>query len=187
MTNYETITDAYNANREIRGRLKALLASVKENPGMSNPAEAKWSIPQIVEHIAIVAEGTGKIVAKLTAEARKDGRAGDGRLHLSPEFGVKGEQIADIKVEAPERVHPTGSVTIHDAVARLDAAADAVWEVKPDLETFDGLHHTFPHPYFGNISACEWLVLGGLHELRHIKQIERLIGNDHKKAPPEGG
>ena len=35
--------------------------------------------------------------------------------------------------------------------------------------------HKFPHPFFGELSATEWLVLLGGHEARHTAQIERIL------------
>jgi hypothetical protein len=44
---------------------------------------------------------------------------------------------------------------------------------------FDGDTHKFPHPYFGPLSAVEWLVLLGGHEARHLQQIKNIAGKIH--------
>jgi len=45
------------------------------------------------------------------------------------------------------------------------------------FETNDGNQNKFPHPYFGDLSAIEWLVLIGGHEVRHLRQIKGMIAN----------
>jgi hypothetical protein len=44
----------------------------------------------------------------------------------------------------------------------------------PQFEASSG-EATFPHPYFGEMTAVEWLILAGGHEKRHTDQIRRLL------------
>lgn len=185
--NIETIGDAYDANDKIHERLVNVLSSVGDGANVREPGE-KWSIAEIVEHIAMVNEGTTKICTKLVREAKPNAKAGTGRVTLSDSFGEKAKQIATLKVDAPERVQPTGGVDIPTSLARMDAAGESMRALRTDLETLDVSGHTFPHPFFGDITAVEWLVLGGQHELRHTKQIERLLETSgREKARSEGG
>lgn len=99
----------------------------------------------------------------------------DGSVNLAPEFGQKWAELAKVRVEAPERVHPTGDVSIADSVAKLSDNDKSFAELKSDLTAYDLSQHTFPHPYFGNLTAAEWLIIAGGHEKRHTKQIQEML------------
>ena len=87
----------------------------------------------------------------------------------------KGKEIAGMKVNAPEFVQPTGAKSIAESLAKLDENTEQLEHLRTLFESVDGTELKFPHPFFGDISAHEWLSLKGAHELRHIKQIENLV------------
>jgi len=170
----ETISDAYEHNARVHERLRSVIAGISQDQLNARPDGEKWSVQEIVEHIAMVDEGTSRICTKLVGEAKAAGKPGNGRIGLSPAFGEKSAVVAGIKVEAPERVQPKGEATVDESFARMEATASAFDAIRADLETYDLSEHTFPHPFFGQITASEWLVLAGGHAERHTKQIERL-------------
>jgi hypothetical protein len=172
---YETIEDIYAGNAKVRGRLQELVASLLPEQISQLPDGEKWTIAQIVEHIAMVDEGTVRICAKLLKKAEEAGHTSDGRAVITDDFLQKGSEIAAIKVDAPQFVQPTGDQTITDSLARLDDNQARLDDLRPLFESVGGTDLKFPHPFFGNISAHEWLALKGGHEMRHIKQIERLL------------
>jgi hypothetical protein len=172
---YESIADIYTANEKVRERLKALVERLTPEQTTALPEGEKWNVQQIVEHISMVDESTAKICAKLLKKAQEAGQTNDGGVSISDGFVEKGQEIAAIKVEAPSFVQPTGSKSIADAIAKLDETSGRVAEMRTLFETVGCSGFTFPHPFFGDISAQEWLALKGGHEMRHIKQIERLL------------
>jgi hypothetical protein len=172
---YETIEEIYAGNERVRNRLHDLLSKLTPEQATALPEDEKWTIAQIVEHISIVDENTIKICAKLLKKAQEDGQASDGKATMSDSFLAGGQKIAGIKVEAPSIVQPTGDMTIDDSLAKLEATAERARELRDLFETIGGTEHKFPHPFFGDISAHEWLALKGGHEMRHIKQIEKVL------------
>ena len=172
---YETIADIYSANQKIREALKATVGQIQPAELTALPSGEKWTIQQIVEHISMVDFSTARICAKLVDGAKAAGRPSDGTATISAEFGKKIAAIADMKVEAPERVRPTGNVTIPESFERMGANTETFTAMRADLEQFDLSEPKFPHPYFGDITAAEWLIVAGGHEMRHTKQIERLL------------
>ena len=173
--NYETIEQIYDANKKIRGRLKELLAGLSETQITTLPEDEKWTVAQIVEHISMVDEGSMKICAKLLKKAEAAGRISDGKVSISDNFLQKGKEIAGMKVNAPEFVQPTGAKSIAESLAKLDQNSEQLEQLRGLFESVDGTDLKFPHPFFGDISAQEWLSLKGGHEMRHIKQIENLL------------
>ena len=172
---FETIADIYEGNAKVRQRLKDLVSPLTAEQGSTAREGENWTIAEIVEHIAIVDEGTLKICAKLLKKAEAAGQAADAGVKISEGFMQKSREIAVMKVEAPDFVKPTGERSIADSIAKLDENSERASELRSKFETVDGSSFKFPHPFFGEITAHEWLALKGGHELRHLKQIERLL------------
>jgi hypothetical protein len=170
----ETIEEVYARNAALGERLKMLVDSLPKEKLNHLPDGEKWTICNIVEHISIVESSIVKICAKLLSKAESDGTLADGAISVSDAFGRKALEIATTKLEAPDFVKPTGEAKVEDSLRVCDENRQKLDEIKPLFEKFDSNIHKFPHPYFGDLSAGEWLNLLGGHKMRHIKQIERL-------------
>ena len=170
---YKTVDDVYAANAAIREKFKSAFASLTDEQLNAKPDGEGWSVAQIVEHVAIVNGGALRICAKLLSKGEAAGKANDGSVTLSSAFlgaGADGQ-----KLEAPEMVRPINNVPIADSIAKLDELQGQYADLKAKFEMVDGIDAKFPHPYFGDLSAQEWLVLSGAHEIRHLKQIRRVL------------
>ena len=172
---YQTIDEIYEGNDKIRTRLKQLVETIPAEKATALPEDEKWTVAQIVEHIAIVDEGALRICSKLLTKAQAAGQTSDGSVVITDNFRQKGSEIAGMKVEAPEFVRPTGSKTIAESITKLDETAQRIEELRELFTSVNGTELKFPHPFFGDISAQEWLALKGGHEMRHIKQIEKVL------------
>lgn len=172
---YQSIADIYLANASVRENLVAILDGVSESEATALPDGEKWSIQHVVEHISMVETGISMICSRMLDAAKADGKTSDGSFKLSDKFLESLAQLATARVEAPERVQPTGEVAIQDSLRKLTTATDTLKSLRTGLESTDVTGHTFPHPYFGPLTATEWLVIAGLHERRHTAQIEGLL------------
>lgn len=167
----ETIDEVYALNEAAIARLKETVSAISPDDAAALPAGETWSLQQVIEHVAIVDDGIARICGKLLDQAEAEGRAGDGKCKVSETF-LKGTKAArDQKLMAPERVQPTGSQTIEGSLAKIDSTTQKLADMKSRFERFDGASQTFPHPYFGDISAHDWLILRGGHIDRHLRQI----------------
>lgn len=173
--NYQTISEIYEANAKIREKLKALVAKIGDEQAEILPEGEKWTIKEFVEHIAIVDEGMMRICAKLLNAAKESGIPSDGTAKFTEEIARKMAGARAAKFEAPDRVRPTGTKTIAESLARMDATQAAFDELKPLFESVECSEVKFPHPALGDMTAHEWLALRGGHEARHIKQIEGVL------------
>jgi hypothetical protein len=170
---HKSIDEIYAANARVRERLRAAVAEIPDEIANARPAGEKWSVAEIVEHVAMVNAGALRICERLL---RKAAEANGGvEVRMSDNFLQKAGEIASMKVEAPEMVRPSGARSIRDSLEDLSALELKYAEAKPLFETLDGSTLTFPHPFFGDITAHEWLGLSGGHEARHIKQIEKVL------------
>jgi hypothetical protein len=172
---YETIEDIYAGNAEVRERLKAEIAAIPLEKTSVLPEGEKWTIAQILEHVAMVDESTVKICAKLLKKAQEAGQASDGQVVISDDFLQKGAEIATMKVDAPSFVQPSAGKSVAESLNQLDETAERLNEMRSLFESVNGTGFKFPHPFFGEITAQEWLALKGGHEMRHLKQISRLL------------
>lgn len=179
---YETIADIYSANKLIRERLLAVLRDIDGEQAASRSGEGSWSVSEIVEHLAIVEGGTLRICTKLIDAAKEAGKPGDDRVDLPASFNEKALAVAGTRVEAPERVRPTGEQSVEDSVEKLEEYRSQFDHLRSDLESYDISDHTFPHPFFGDLNAAEWMIVLGGHEARHTAQIERAIGQSEAEA-----
>jgi DinB superfamily len=187
--NFNTISDIYDTNALAREHLRTLLSGISDAESVVRPDGEKWSIADVVEHVSLVETAIGRICAMLLAKAEADGRTGDNAVKISDNFIGKSDEIARVKVEAPERVHPTGEKTMAESMATIDDNQRLLDEMRPLFDSLDGNEYKFPHPFFGDISAIEWLALVGGHKQRHAKQIEKILGKirQEKKPRPRGG
>lgn len=172
---YKTVDDVYAANVAIREKFKQSFASLSDEQLNAVPEGEGWSVAQIVEHVAIVNGGALRICAKLLGKGESAGKSNDGSVLISPEFIEAGSGAVGQKLEAPEMVRPINNIPIADSIAKLDELQGQYADLKQKFETIDGIDAKFPHPYFGDLSAQEWLVLSGAHEIRHLKQIRRVL------------
>ena len=172
---YESIADIYSANEKIRERLRGTVADISETEATALPDGEKWTIQQLVEHIGIVEHNIARVCGKLVDAAKANGKPTDGTVAVSNELAAQWAAAADVKLEAPERVQPTGNISIAVAFEQMNMNRDALSALQPDLETYDVSGPKFPHPYFGDLTAIEWLILIGGHEARHTAQIGRLL------------
>ncbi|HTK37618.1 MAG TPA: DinB family protein [Pyrinomonadaceae bacterium] len=174
---YRSFAEVYADNDRIRERLIATVGALDDKATEKRLDEGGWSVGQIVEHISAVDEGICKICSKLLAAARDKNLPGDGSVRLSPEFTERIDSLTKTKLEAPERVHPTGEQSVAQSLERLSANRERLSGIQHLFEAFDSTEDKFPHPHFGGLSAAEWLVLLGAHEERHLGQIDRIVAN----------
>ena len=176
--NYQNISEIYEANDKIREKLKKTVSGLNDEQANFLPeedGEGKWTIANIVEHIAIVQEGMARISAKLLSEAQNRGGQSDGKAKISEDFVKNALESLDKKLEAPERVRPSGKVSIAESLAKMEETRQKLVDLRPLFESVECSDFKFPHPFLGDLTAHEWLALVGGHEIRHIRQIKNIL------------
>ncbi|MCY7377377.1 MAG: DinB family protein [Pyrinomonadaceae bacterium] len=169
------INDIYANNDKIREQTKQLVGALSDEQTAMLPDGEKWTIAEIVEHIAIVQDGMSKISAKLLNEAQTTGKFSEGAANLSENFKTKAAEAQQLKFEAPDRVRPTGKMTIAESLAKMDETRQTLETLRPLFETVECSDFKFPHPFMGDLTAHEWLTLVGGHEARHLRQIGNIL------------
>ncbi len=172
--NSEKVAEIYAANQRAREKVIAAVKDLSAERSLSPLEGEKWSIAQVTEHIAMVADAAARICAKLLGQSEAADVESDADTAFSDTFLTKSKEIAAIKLQAPERVQPVGGQSIEQSLAKLTAVSSRFDELRPLFEQYDCREQTFPHPFFGELNAGEWLALAGLHAERHVKQVESL-------------
>jgi hypothetical protein len=159
-----------------REELRALVASLPADVLTMTRGDDNWSIAQILEHLAMVEDGSGRLFSKMLKDAEASGeRESDSSsvLSLNDRFRIA---TSEVRFMAPEHIRPTAGLSPAESMARLDASRE---RLKVAMRRASGLalgNVSMPHPAFGPFSAYQWLLSTAQHERRHMRQIRRLAG-----------
>jgi len=155
--------------------LGAAVNAVPEPLRRTRPAEGRWSVAEVLEHLAKVDRLFAERIASAIGEARAGG--------LGPEHQAR-DPLPDAvtqrmhdrtdKREAREMVLPTGTVDTSAAWEDLDRARQ---EMRAAVAGADGLalgSVRADHRFFGTLNVYQWVELTAAHEIRHADQIREI-------------
>lgn len=169
-------------NSDAQVKLVATVGTLDHETATTFVEGEKWNVAQLVEHIAIVEEGIGKLCYSLLKKARSEGSPTTNGVELSERFMEALNASLTEKLSAPESVHPSEHpVSIAHSLDRLKQSGRHIEELAPLFEQFNSTSHTFPHPHWGKMTAGEWLSIVGAHKLRHIRQINSVLDKIEKE------
>ena len=173
---YESLSQIFDEMDEIHARFYERVGALGPEDLSARPDAASWSVGEIVEHVSIVEQSILKLTNLLLMKAEAAGVAANDDGSIGP---VSVETIVERsqreKYNAPETALPGGNVSVADALARMRAVRDALEELRPRLLKTNLSQASYPHPAFGPMNLYEWLILLGIHEDRHLRQIEAII------------
>jgi hypothetical protein len=156
-----------------RAAFLAAVGRVRALGPAERPSDGRWSLAQIVEHVARVDGGVARMIAHLATKPRTATPEQLEAARLTPE---RAAQVRDrkVKIEAPERVRPGAATSLDDALALLAGAREAMLDAyrTADPALLDGA--TWDHPHFGPITLRGWVELAAHHDARHAQQVEEL-------------
>lgn len=175
---YKNVDEIYESLEKTRGKLFSTLESVTDEQTSARENGAGWSISEIAEHVALVEEGGLRISQKLLSAAEQIGVPANDALNIPPDFTGKLMSISDRKLEAPERIYPQGNQTLEESLAALKARRSELTDLRDRLQAVDASQPTFPHPFLGEMNVYQWMIMLGLHEQRHLAQINRILQNN---------
>jgi hypothetical protein len=156
-----------------RDRLLAVLEGVTDEQAAFKPSPERWSILQLVEHLATSDPGLLALIRKalespaqpeLMEQARRHDHRFLGELKPLPR-GVN---------KAPEALKPQGRYSaLADAIAAFERQREAT--IAYARATEDDLRdHFSPHSVLGPMDCFQWLIACAVHVESHTLQIEEL-------------
>jgi uncharacterized damage-inducible protein DinB len=155
-----------------RAALEQAVSTLPAAARTKRPSADKWSVAEVLEHLAIVERRIEGLLREAVARARD---AGIGRERDSSPVvpTVPVAQLLDrgAPLTASEASQPTGRL---DAGQAGEALADTQRSLRELLLDADGLalgDVTVQHPRLGPLNVYQWLVFVGAHEGRHTAQV----------------
>jgi hypothetical protein len=153
------------------GSRAALLAALDDVPAelrAPRPDASRWSIAQVVAHLAIVETGITALFRQRVTEAT----APD--TDTSPILAtIDVPRLLDREraLVAGERLQPADAPDFDDALARLGRMRETLRQaiIRADGRALGAI--VAPHPLLGSLNLYQWLVFLGAHESRHTAQI----------------
>ncbi len=172
---YKTIEEVYTANDNIRKRLLQVVTNLTTEQVDLPTENGAWTVQGVVEHVSKVDAGMTGILSRLLLKAEEDGKISDGSIKFSSGFMEAISKSQKAKFEAPDVVVPDGTHSVSDSLRLMRKSRARLMELRSKFEALDAGEYTFPHPYFGEMNAYDWLALLGFHEFRHTNQIEKIL------------
>ena len=162
-----------DANRVV---LREAIADVPPPLRETRPAPDRWSVAEVLEHLARIEEQLTRLLSAKLSEAQSTGALGtesetssvvDPRVH-------RAVLDRERRIIAGDRVLPRGELDSAAALVALEAARAKLRDL---LMSYDGIAIaavSHPHPVFGPIDAYQWFAFVGSHEARHAAQIREV-------------
>jgi hypothetical protein len=154
-----------------RAALLAHVNRVDEQARSRRPAPDRWSVAEVLEHLATVERGIAKLITLRGREKPSP--------DASPATSLDESRIAILRgrekrIEAPERVRPTGTVNAADALRALEEQRGKLRAafLEADPVSLDGCTHA--HPVLGTLTLRDWIHFVAHHEARHAEQIAEI-------------
>ncbi|MFJ7747352.1 DinB family protein [Peribacillus sp. NPDC097295] len=153
-------------NKKIREELIQAVNGLSDEQLNAHPEEGRWSIIQVLNHLYLMERAITKGIA--------DTLASDESKHADDK-PIQYTLNRDTKVDAPSSVIPTEEfLTLDEVKTKLSSSREALEAVVSHANE-DALNEkSFPHPMFQDLSLKQWIPFVGLHEKRHLFQIEEL-------------
>jgi hypothetical protein len=161
---------------EHRRGVHAAVASVPTELRDRKPAADRWSVAEVVEHLAMIEQGIAALLTMHVTAARASGVGPDpDTSSVVASYANPDAVVSRIsKISAPKRVQPTGAI---DAAAGAQALVRARAAMVSSLQNANGVcleNLMQTHPVLGPLNMYHWVVALGLHDQRHAAQIREI-------------
>ena len=162
---------------EVRTALTDRVAGLDESQLKQRCDGEGWCPEELAEHLAIVESSITGVVERLLAKSEELNTApgAEGKIDPPVKFPSVVRNPEFLKVEAPERIRPTGGVPVSESLARLEQSRRAIKSLLPRMAAVDLSAAKFPHPLMGELNLYQWLLFISEHEARHLAQMENIL------------
>lgn len=168
------MAEVITALQDAQQAMHLLLVDVAPDRLERAPSDRAWSVAQIVEHLAMVEDGTGRLISKLLKQV--DGTIDQDVEPIAPTMArFRVDDAAARPIEAPDMVTPRGILTFAQASALQSAARERLIAA---LTAASGRALTtveHPHPILGSLNGYQWAIFVALHQRRHFAQIRHTL------------
>ena len=173
MSVYNSVAEIYEDIDDTRARLFGAVEELTDEQSGFRPSPEKWTVAEIVEHLSITERRLARMLGMLVGQLEAGAAREEGSAFAPVSVAEYVERAGREKYTAPEEIRPTGA-PLPDSLARLRDSRATILDLRPRVERVDGTRAQFPHPAWGPLDLYQWLAFVGLHEQRHLSQIEAL-------------
>lgn len=178
---YRSLAEIFAAKKAALQELDRLTGSLSAAQARLHPSNGGWSIAEILEHLSLVESQllllVTSLLRKAEARTRSDSSVPSYEISLEPHL----ERSRKEKFRTRENFVPIGNKKASDSLELLRSLENKFLDLRPRLELVDHTIARFPHWLFGPLSLGQWLAFIGLHEERHLAQIESIIASPEFK------
>lgn len=167
--------------RDLDARRAALEQAVEAIPTElreRRPAPERWSVAEVLEHLALVEGQITKLLQSLIASAQAAGLDPEPETSpITPTPALARALDRSRPLVASEASTPRGGLSASAAYALLIQQREALRAV---LLSADGLALSevqAPNPVLGVLNGYEWVLFVGAHEARHTMQIHEIAAS----------
>lgn len=136
------------------------------------PGPERWSVAQIVEHLAHTAAQVSTLLDRGLRKLERDGlRPATDQSPVLPTIDQQRLLDRERKVAAPATVQPKNGLTCEQSWQTFTESRAALVNTLSAGDGIDVSSIRAPHPALGEIDFHQWIAFVGLHEQRHAEQI----------------
>ncbi|AEB11106.1 DinB family protein [Marinithermus hydrothermalis] len=167
LTRYGNMHNCLRHLERSRREVLEVVEGLDEARFFRKPEPEAWCAAEVLEHIARVEDSAARVIRRLR---RAVGGEPLPQVRVAP-----GRFRPDGRAVAPEVVAPKGGLSRAEVLRMLGAArAFLLAEVHASEEVLEA-PVTFPHPFFGALTALGWLRVAAFHERHHLRQLRRIV------------
>lgn len=162
-----------------RAGLRAAVERVPVSHRQEKPADGRWSVAEVLEHLAIVEARTVAALTPMVADCPVVGAAAT----ATP---LDRTLLRDrtTRVAAPDLIQPTGTLDAQQAWAALETSRRDLLTLLAAAEGRDLTTIGRTHPRLGQIDGYQWISSIGGHEERHTLQILEIAADLRARTEP---
>jgi len=150
------------------------VAGLTEEQWRFKPAEDRWSIAEVAEHLAL-SEGFLRDVVENEVLTTPPAPERHGEVAGKEEQIVTFMADRSQKVQAPDELQPTGRwATPEETLDAFRTSRQQTLDLAGDADGPNLRDHVYDHPGFGTSNAHQWLLFLSSHTERHTEQIEEV-------------
>ena len=168
---------------ELASSRRDLLQAVDETPAevlLEQSREDGWTLCQILEHLAVVEDGAGRLINRLIKNAKEQNveeTNTESVLHVLDRFGLP---VPTRRFRAPDFTTPQEGISLEQSLERLRVSRERLLKVVESARGISLSTVSAPHPAVGDIDGYGWLLATAQHERRHAYQIRQLSNKEHR-------
>lgn len=159
-----------------RRQLLDTIASVPAKVRDTRPGEGRWSVAEVVEHLALIEQGIAGLLSRKVVEARANGVGADPETSSVVASFDHSDRVIDRtrKIDVPAVLRPSGSLNAEAGIRALEKSRAAMAAALRSANGVSLENVTQAHPVLGTMNMYHWMVATALHEDRHAAQIREI-------------